>query len=518
MTGKQLLAVNYQAKVKLKQKISGSEILELILVFILLLAPRLYYLFGYIPEPAFLGWYTDTLHHWQIAYLSKEIGFHQGFLRLWDFKGMEFFWGLMHPLVQVILFTITGSISVLVPRMLSLVSGCLAYTFLFMLIKRYFNRMTAWAVIVWTIFFPITVFSNTIGEPEELGLLFIFGGLLLWPKKPIITGLLWAMASMVRAEYWLFCMGLIAGASLISKHKDKVILLAIGYGVLILAYMKYLVTYTGSYIFPIKLNFFASVRGDWLEDVPIVGVKLAAKRISQVIFSGGLLGGLMTLWKKPKQSLLWFFGFANLTFIGFMLGFGAYVRGFIPRIWYDRLYNWPYLFAAIVLITGLFYYLPRKWRWINKSKLNWLILLGAVIVSQRLWQPINFYVNQYAGIYSSEKDWAQEIANAYKGGKVLLPEDRPYITYYLAHDFGVEGKNMIGQMFDPFFYFKNKEKPFENWGEDRKVVLKWLKDSDIRLIVLTIPKETYLGLIEREPQYFKKLDSKIVQLYAVEFK
>lgn len=494
----------------LGRKLTKWEWLELVTVFLLLILPRLYYLFIYT-NPLYLGWYTDTLHHWQIAYLSKEIGFHQSFLRLWDFKGMEFFWGLLHPLVLVILFSLTGSISVVVPRLLSIVAGCLAYVFLFVLIKRYFNWLTAWAVVIWTAFFPVTLLSNTVGEPEELGLMLIFGGLLLWPRLPIFTGILWAMASMVRAEYWLFCLGLIVGAGLISRSKDKVILLIIGYAVVILAYMKYLVTYTGSYIYPIKLNFLASVKGEWFVDVPIVGFKLMAKRISQAIFGFGLLGGLLTLWKKPKQGLLWLFGFANICFIGFMVGFGAYVKGFIPRIWVDRLYNWPYLFTGIVIITGFFYYLPKTWPWVNKLKLNWLVLIAGLVISQRLWLPINRYMNQSTDIYAGEKDSAREIAAAYQGGKVLLPEDRPYLTYYLAHDFGIEGKNMVGQMFDTFFYIEEKTLAQEE-------TIKWLKENDIRLLALTVPKETYLELIASRPKQFIKLATKNVLLYRVENK
>jgi hypothetical protein len=118
-------------------------------------------------------------------------------------------------------------------------------------------------------------------------------------------------------------------------------------------------------------------------------------------------------------------------------------------------------------------------------------------------------------MYSSEKSYAQEIARVYKGGKVLLPEDRPYIIYFLAHDYGIKGKNMIGQMFDPFFYFPDKENIFNNWGEDRETVLNWLRGNDIRLVVLTMKKPTYLGLFQREAQYFTFIPSARVLLYRV---
>lgn len=499
-----------------KANISRLGLLAVLVVFLLALLPRLAYIFIF-SNPNFPGWYTDTFHHWQIAYLSKEVGFSQGFLRLWDFKGMEFFWGLLHPLVLVILFRITGSIHILVPRLLSTVGGSISIVLLFLLIKRHFNRQTAWAVAIFASFFPITLFSNTVGMQEELGMPLVLGALLLWPQLPVAGGILLALASMVRAEYWLFCAGLVGAALFLRRHFDKAVILLLTYGVIILVYMKYLANYTGNYIYPIYWNFLASVKGEWFLDLPIVGEKLLAKQISQGIFGFGVLGALITLIKKPKQALLFLFGFGNILFIGFMIGFGSYVKGYIPRFWVDRLYNWPYLFTAVLVMVFLFYYFPKKAKRLKTTILvfSWLFLATAIAASQLVWQPINYFMEPVETIYIQEKDWAREIADAYQGGKVLLPEDRPYITYFLAHDYGINGKNMEGQMFDPFFYFEDQDNPFSNWGEDREIVLDWLKERNIKLIALTVPKPTYLGLIEREPEFFVKLSSERVALYQV---
>ena len=79
----------------------------------------------------------------------------------------------------------------------------------------------------------------------------------------------------------------------------------------------------------------------------------------------------------------------------------------------------------------------------------------------------------------------------------------------------VPGKEMVGEMFDPFYYFKDQSNLFSNWGEDRVTVLNWLKKNDIKLIVLTQDKPSYDGLIQKEPQLFNKLPSKNVILYEV---
>jgi len=73
-------------------------------LLLIALLPRLIYLFAISnPENAGDGLYTDVYQHWQIAYLTKEIGLSHG-LRLWDLKGVEYFWGSLHPIVLVILF------------------------------------------------------------------------------------------------------------------------------------------------------------------------------------------------------------------------------------------------------------------------------------------------------------------------------------------------------------------------------------------------------------------------------
>lgn len=501
-----------------KLELEKRDLIFAVAIFFMALIPRLVYVF-ILSNPNFPGWYTDVFHHWQIAYLTREIGFHQGFLRLWDFKGMEFFWGLLHPLVLVILFYLTGSMSIIIPRLLSIVGGSISIVLIFFIVRRFFGKNTALASAIFATFFPISLFSNTSGMQEELGMPLILLGIFLWPRNPILIGILFALASMVRAEYWLFAVGLIGAGIILRRNLDKVLVLVFSYLVMILIYMKYLANYTGNYIYPIYWNFLANVKGVWSVDLPIVGEKLLAKQISQGIFVFGIIGAILTLVKRPKHALFFLFGFGNIFFIGFMVGFGAYVKGYIPRFWVDRFYNWPYLFTATLIIILLFYYLPQKLGRLKNLAYGfaWIILICGILLSQLIWKPINYFMEPVAAMYNNEKSLAHAIATVYKEGKVLLPEDHVFITYFLAHDYGINGKKMVGQMFDPFYYFPDKKDPFNNWGEDREKVLNWLKDNDIRLIALTNKKPTYLGLIEREPKYFELIPSAKILLYKVKF-
>ena len=93
-------------------------------ILLVALAVRLYFLFNVAdPQNAGDGWYGDTYHHWQIAYLTKTVGLKEGFLRLWDLKGMEFFWGPVHPLLLTLFFSLVGSSSIIIARVLSLTFG-----------------------------------------------------------------------------------------------------------------------------------------------------------------------------------------------------------------------------------------------------------------------------------------------------------------------------------------------------------------------------------------------------------
>ena len=97
-----------------------------LVVFLVAAGARVLYLFCFTDFQAVaMDWYGDVYHHWQIAYLSKEIGFKQGFLRLWDLKGMEYYWGLLHPLLLILGFVISGSYNILVAKIISIIFGSL---------------------------------------------------------------------------------------------------------------------------------------------------------------------------------------------------------------------------------------------------------------------------------------------------------------------------------------------------------------------------------------------------------
>ena len=486
-----------------KRKVDGKVLFWALAVFAFAFLPRLIALFKVV-APESPGWYDDTFHHWQIAYLSQTVGFKQSFLRLWDLKGMEYFWGLLHPLSLVGLFKLTGSTSILVPRFLSLFSGCLAIVFLFFLLWRYFNLGAALGSVVWISLMPVMIYADTAGLQEPLALALIFGALLFWPKGPVLTGLLISLAGMIRAEYWLFGTGLFAASFFAKEKSDHKVLLGVGWLIPTLLYVKYLLDHTGNAIYPIYWNFLASVKGEWFADVPLPPGGLETQYIARVIFTFGVIGALLVFFKKIRPYFLFLFGFSNILFIGFMLGFGAYIKGYLPRFWLDRLFAWPYSFGGILIAVFFLSWLPRKFRAPALAKIfGWLIILVGLAISQLTWLPIERLAEASQHRYLAEKEFAEKTADFYQGGTILIPEDRPPFVYYLVHDYGISGERLLGQMFDPFYYFE--EDPFSDWSEYRLRIIDWLAKSDVRLIVVYTERERYQNLIKKEPGIFSYL-------------
>ena len=348
-------------------------------------------------------------------------------------------------------------------------------------------------------------------------MVFLLSAILVWPRRVFLSAFLLMFAGMVRAEYWLFSFGIFSAMVLSREKFDKKVVLLVSYFVANALYMKYLLDHTGNAIYPIYWNFLASVKGDWFANIPLSPGAVATQTIARWAFAAGLLGGIATFVKKPKSYLLLLFGFGNILFLGFVLGFGAYIRGYLPRFWIDRLFAWPYSFVGILLSVLLLYSLPNLFKSIRPvvKVIGFLVLMSALVLAQSEWSMINEYITQGKNRYASEKALAAQLGSYYKGGKVLIPEDRPPFVYYLVADQEIEGKNILGEMFDPFFYFK--EDPYQKWGDYRETLVGWIKNEDIRLIMFYKGRERYEKLVEVEPQMFTYLGHAYgaIQFYAV---
>ncbi len=483
-----------------KKRLVLGDILPPLLFFSLALAVRLFFLFKVEdPQNSHPGWYEDAYHHWQIAYLSLKVGFHQGFLRLWDLKGMEYFWGLLHPLILAALMAIFNTPNIILARLLSLTCGTLSIVLVWVLVKRYFGKQAGAAAALLAALNPIAIYSDVSGMQEPLGILMMLTGMLFWPQRAILAGLFWMLAGMVRAEYWLIGIGLM-GVVIFARQKAETKVFAfLGYGLMALAYMKYLLDKTGNAIYPMFWNFLGNMKGEWQADILPSSEQLMIKKVYIGILVAVLFFGLWLFRKRPPYLVFFALGLGNWLILSISVGLSKYLLSYLSRFWVDRVMILPYMFLGIWLAVFLFHFLGKKWL----SLVAWALVLIVLAVSQLAWRPIWHWRGVIQDTWASRQGVAEEVAQYYQGDKILMFEDLPATTYWLVYHGGIKGENLVGQMFDPYYYMEGD--PYLNWGENRKIVLNWLKEDNIHLLAFFSSRQRYTELVTREPQYFEKL-------------
>src|ERR1700694_1971635 len=274
--------------------------------------PRLLYLFAFTnPQNPGDGLYGDVWHHWQIAYLTKEIGLSApGGPRLWDLKGLDYFWGVLHPLLLVAGFDATGSIDIVLNRLVSLVFGIAVVVLLFHIVRRHWGVQAAIGAALAAVLLPTSVMNDSSGMLEPLGGALVLMGIWAWQKpRGFWSGLAFGLATMARAEAWIFSLGMVVAVCLRKVAVQRLPLVA-PFGSVMLVYMKVLLDQTGNAIYPLYWNFFANAVGRW-EYTPISVAQASVRPVLGVLLVAGLIGLAWSLWKRPASYMLLTFGFGS---------------------------------------------------------------------------------------------------------------------------------------------------------------------------------------------------------------
>ena len=439
--------------------VSGSELPRLhwawtAAIVVIAAVPRLLYVFVFTdPENPGVRRYGDVWHHWQIAYLTKEIGLSApDGPRLWDLKGLDYFWGVLHPLLMVAVFDVTGSIDIVLDRLVSLVFGVLVIVLVFHLVRRYWGTQAALGAALIASLIPTSVMNDASGMLEPLGVALCLLGLAGWPRRGFASGLAFGFATMARAEAWLFGLGMVAAAFFKREGRQQRILLVAGFAAVMLLYMKILYDKTGNPIYPLWWNFFANAVGKW-ELTPISAEQAAVRPVLGAGLVLAAAGLAWSLWRRPPSYMLLTFGFGYWVFVCGMLGFTSYLASWVWWMPITRVFAFPYVFAGILFAVLVLWLAPRRFgpRFLP---LGWGLVATALLVSQLAWLPIN------AEFGPSEVEWqaiktegvqlgAWYNTSPYQGHSLAVPSDRPEITYVVARYGGVEGRHLISEMYAP---------------------------------------------------------------------
>lgn len=473
--------------------------------------PRLIYLYVFTdPENPGLGAYNDVWHHWQIAYLTKEIGFSApGGPRLWDLKGLDYFWGILHPLLMVAVFDITGSIDIVLTRLVSLFFGVAVVILLFHICRRFWGTQVAVGVAVVASLLPTSVMNDSSGMLEPIGVALCLLGVWAWPRRGgFWAGLAFGIATMARAEAWIFSIGMVVAAFLRRQGWQQRLPLVAGFGMVMLVYMKVLLDQTGNAIYPLWWNFFANAIGEW-EATPVSAGQATVRPVLGTLLVVAIVGLAWSLWKRPPSYMLLTFGFGYWVFVAGMLGFTSYLASWVWWMPITRVFAFPLVFAGLLTVVVLLWWAPRRYGR-RALPVGWAAIVVALVVAQLAWIPI-------AQIFGpTETEWQSTLTASrqlgawynqppYQGHAMAVPPDRPDVTYGLARFGGVEGKHLVSEMYDPFFYLPSGYAYADHQAMVSTLVQCWFDQTDTRMIAMPSQNTNYELLRQYNGDWFVQL-------------
>jgi hypothetical protein len=438
--------------------------------------PRLVYLFVFTnPENAGHG-FTDAYHHWQIAYLTKEIGLSHG-PRLWDLKGWEYFWGALHPLLMDVLFLATGSADIVLARLLSVAFGSFAVVLIFLLCQRYWGTSVAAAAAAFAALAPASIFNDVAGLAEPIAVALVLLGIWFTPRHGFWAGVAWALAAMARVEAWLFGAGLVVAWLWGRPPSRSRWPLVAGWALVMVAYAEFLLVQTGNPVYPLYVIVRSVVFGSETGTGVLAGHDwLGLALLGAILVS--VAGVVWSLWKRPPSYSLLVFGF----------GYSAYAFAFF-RVddWKERRFEFPMDFAAILVAVLLLRVLPERLRSI--SPLGWAVAAACILAVQVFWVPIQRSYSATEVGFQDQVRMGRTIGAVYnrpdfRGGGLTVPGDAPTLVYTMVRDGRVPGAHISSEFYDPFYYLPAGYR----YGDHREIVGTliqcWLVSTRTRLILL----------------------------------
>lgn len=485
------------------------------------LVPRLAYLFVVSdPENAGHG-FTDAYHHWQIAYLTKEIGLSHG-PRLWDLRGVEYFWGLMHPLLMTVLFIATGSPDIVLARLLSVGFGSLAVVLIFLLCHRYWGLPVAVAAAAFAAFSPASVFNDDAGMVEPIAIALLLLGIWLTPRRGFWAGVAWGCAALARVEAWLFAAGLVVAWLLGRRSAQTRLPLTAGWILVMGLYLKFLLDQTGNAIYPLYWNFQVVALGSAETSSSLTSEQQLLRIPLGAIVIAAAAGLAWSLWKRPPSYLLLTYGFGYWVFQAGALGFSALLRH--SSEWMERRFEFPLDFAAILVAVLLLKVLPENLP--RLRGLGWPVAVAGLIGVQVFWVPIQ---SAYAATEPGYQDQVRlgraigEVYNqpAYRGRVIAVPGNAPTLVYTMVRDGGVRGDRITSEFYDPFYYLPSGYLYTDHRDVAGLLLQCWLANTGTRLLLVP-PYSTfnysvtdYQAFMADHPDWFSATNAQLGEGWAL---
>jgi hypothetical protein len=193
------------------------------------------------------------------------------------------------------------------------------------------------------------------------------------------------------------------------------------------------------------------------------------------------------------------------------LGFTAYLKSWVWWFWYIRFFTFPYQFAGVLVAIALFYLLPR---WLGDRRALPLAATAgivALVAVQVAWLPILSVYRSTEPLWVQTLSAGQLIGGIYRqpqnvGGIVNIPETRPDLTYALVRFDGIDGRHIVGQLYDPFYFLPPGYKYADHPEVGAVLMQCWLSDTRTRLFVVDQGLDPdYVALIADHPGWFAEV-------------
>jgi hypothetical protein len=390
-----------------------------------------------------------------------------------------------------------------------MVFGIAVVVLLFHVCRRFWGTQVAIGSALVAAFLPTSVMNDTSGMLEPLGVALCLYGIWAWGRhRGFWSGLAFGLATMARAEAWLFSLGMVIAAFLRRQDWRQRGPLVAGFAVVMLVYMKVLLDQTGNAVYPLWWNFFANAVGKW-ESTPVTGSQAGVRPVLGIALLVALVGLGLTLWKRPPSYMLLTFGFGYWVFVAGMLGFTSYLASWVWWMPITRVFAFPYVFAGVLVVVVLLRWAARRSGSVSSIS-RWAAVVGLLLLSQLSWVPIAQVFgpteNEWQATLSASRQlggWYN--APPYQGHALAVPSDRPDVTYGLARFGGVEGRHLVSEMYDPFAYLPAGYKYEEHQDTVNTLVECWLAKTDTRLIAMPPANTNYSLMREFNPAWFVQL-------------
>ncbi len=419
------------------------------LILVLAISIRLAYINYVVP----VDWIGDSYHHWQIAIYTLKIGLPLG--RMWDLKGVEYYWPPLPTLIEASLMGIIGNTSINIMRFLNTLIGSFSVLLAYLIGTRYSKNagITAASILL---FFPLTLNTEVLALHEPLmGLFFLMGLLFFGKGMRFYSGTMFGLSYLCHFSVYLTVPLILAMIIFKERKVEKILPFILGFFLVYIPYMFFLGAKTGDPLYNIRTM------------LTYIGVSTATMRHPLANILGYLFIplGIVLLYLMSRRDVSTIESILPMTLLGGYLIFWGYMFLFIgaPLSLYELRYYWIPLVLGVLSLSELvdrvsYFKAPL---FFGLSRIS--VICFVISVSMLFVLSPNFSELQNPILWDFQA--SDRVANYYEKGTIISPV--PHMTYRLIHDWNILPKNILGPIYCPI-------------ALDEKI--RWLEANNVTLI------------------------------------